>query len=855
MRRATYSRGPAGRRLSLATALALAGLILIVAAAASAGDRGRGTATKVAPQPRQPIDARADDDRVRFRASGNRVVVSSGRLLAGRPDQRLRVRVRGAAGDQLGAYLHPAGRPGRRLAEATGTGPVLTLAGLPADPGRYRLAVERDGERLGSTRIEIVAQSRQLRADPPAGKAVAAKNVRRPQKLSLASGDVNADLYFRGGSQASSDVAIASGDPGRTIAASADVTRPAAVLISEIGLRPGSELRRRIPGRARSKSGPLRTVPVCCAPAVAADPSGDMWAAAATFDGGGPIVVNRIGSGSTSFRSESVALPTAGASQQEKPTVAVDPGGAISVGWVRTTGTSQQVVVSSCDLSGGAAGCDAPDAWSDPVAVNPGGLYASPDLDYGPDGSLYASWWNAGSANAVELDRCAAGEDCSNSASWNERATIDRLDSRGGRPLPLFCPIIAAPGGLVGPSPSVEVGPAGDVHVAYSDLRDNADPSNPSRCTATGSDSTFDSYVASGRAPGELPPTGSGVRLSDDGAGDLNDHFLPAIAVDEDGTVEASFYSTVGDPSGERPHRVYASSRDGGLSFSAPAPVSTDRSRFAGPRSDGVDYGDRQGMDSVGGVTRIVWTDARPLQNNDGDLYGLVPAADSTITESPPEVTENAIEKVSVASQASRIECSLDGRPAFPCNGTVTVGPVPNGNHALRVTATDLLGNPVDRSPEFATWTTRDLEPPETTLTGSPPRKTFEKLITLSFAADEPGASFQCSYDGRRFRICPEPKSVKPSLGRHVFKVRAVDVGGNVDPTPAHTRFKRRPACKQIRNKLKRRRACALERCKEIRRKKKRQRCTKQAKRKFKGAKQGKRGDRNGSRRKGKRSR
>jgi hypothetical protein len=83
-----------------------------------------------------------------------------------------------------------------------------------------------------------------------------------------------------------------------------------------------------------------------------------------------------------------------------------------------------------------------------------------------------------------------------------------------------------------------------------------------------------------------------------------------------------------------------------------------------------------------------------------------------------------------------------------------------------------------------------DTDPPETTLTKQPKAKTKKRKAKLTFAADEAGATFQCSLDGSAFAPCGSAfaKRVKP--GRHVFAVRATDVAGNADPTPATARWK-----------------------------------------------------------------
>lgn len=73
------------------------------------------------------------------------------------------------------------------------------------------------------------------------------------------------------------------------------------------------------------------------------------------------------------------------------------------------------------------------------------------------------------------------------------------------------------------------------------------------------------------------------------------------------------------------------------------------------------------------------------------------------------------------------------------------------------------------------------------------PRRGFARFV---LASSEPGASFRCKLDARRFRSCGPPvryRNLKP--GWHVFEASAVSPAGLVDSSPAIFRFKipRRP--------------------------------------------------------------
>lgn len=80
---------------------------------------------------------------------------------------------------------------------------------------------------------------------------------------------------------------------------------------------------------------------------------------------------------------------------------------------------------------------------------------------------------------------------------------------------------------------------------------------------------------------------------------------------------------------------------------------------------------------------------------------------------------------------------------------------------------------------------------PQTTLKRHPPKRTRDRTPTFRFTSDQAGASFQCRLDGRPFRACRSPFTTRRlSLGRHVFRVRARNSSGQLDPSPAPYAFR-----------------------------------------------------------------
>jgi CSLREA domain-containing protein len=80
---------------------------------------------------------------------------------------------------------------------------------------------------------------------------------------------------------------------------------------------------------------------------------------------------------------------------------------------------------------------------------------------------------------------------------------------------------------------------------------------------------------------------------------------------------------------------------------------------------------------------------------------------------------------------------------------------------------------------------------PETVITGAPKGKTHATTAKFRFSSDMPGSTFECKLDKKPFKKCRAPKKYKGlKPGKHVFKVRATDTQGRVDPVPAKKKFR-----------------------------------------------------------------
>ena len=83
-----------------------------------------------------------------------------------------------------------------------------------------------------------------------------------------------------------------------------------------------------------------------------------------------------------------------------------------------------------------------------------------------------------------------------------------------------------------------------------------------------------------------------------------------------------------------------------------------------------------------------------------------------------------------------------------------------------------------------------DTDPPETTITKKPKKKTKKRRAKFGFASDEPGSSFQCKLDKKEFAPCDPSEVFKVKRRKHKLQVQAVDAAGNLDPTPAEAKWK-----------------------------------------------------------------
>lgn len=80
-------------------------------------------------------------------------------------------------------------------------------------------------------------------------------------------------------------------------------------------------------------------------------------------------------------------------------------------------------------------------------------------------------------------------------------------------------------------------------------------------------------------------------------------------------------------------------------------------------------------------------------------------------------------------------------------------------------------------------------ETPDTSIISGPSGSVTSLNQTFNFGSSEAGGGYECSIDGGAYAACAPPKVYTLSEASHTFKVRATDIAGNVDATPAERTF------------------------------------------------------------------
>jgi hypothetical protein len=159
-------------------------------------------------------------------------------------------------------------------------------------------------------------------------------------------------------------------------------------------------------------------------------------------------------------------------------------------------------------------------------------------------------------------------------------------------------------------------------------------------------------------------------------------------------------------------------------------------------------------------------------------------APDTTIVTAPAAATNSGTATFTFTSNETvTYQINLNGAGFTPATNPHVIAGLLSGAYTVEVRARDAAGN-TDLTPATHAWTV-DLVAPDTTITAGPPAVTASTAASFTFSANET-ATFEARLDGAAFTAVTSPHALTGlAAGAHTFEVRARDVAGNLEPTPA----------------------------------------------------------------------
>jgi large repetitive protein len=193
------------------------------------------------------------------------------------------------------------------------------------------------------------------------------------------------------------------------------------------------------------------------------------------------------------------------------------------------------------------------------------------------------------------------------------------------------------------------------------------------------------------------------------------------------------------------------------------------------------------GTDNVGNTVSIltivkVDTDNPNISlTNPGTPVGGTIALNATASDGTTGVTQVVFQRAT-AGGSTWTTIGSDSSSPYTTNWDTTS--VSDGLYDVRAVATDTAGN---SNTSVVANREVDNTAPNTSIDSSPNNPSNNTTPTFNFSSTESGSSFQCRLDGGSWSACTSPFTLSPALGAgsHTFDVRATDLAGNTDASPA----------------------------------------------------------------------
>ena len=143
-----------------------------------------------------------------------------------------------------------------------------------------------------------------------------------------------------------------------------------------------------------------------------------------------------------------------------------------------------------------------------------------------------------------------------------------------------------------------------------------------------------------------------------------------------------------------------------------------------------------------------------------------------TLTLGVAVTGKTATATFTAAGNTGAVQCSLDGGAAADCTSPKAYAGLSEGNHTIKVTAKDAVGNEGSATRTFVVDTTA----PNVTI-GNP--SVSGTSASVPFSVNEAG-TVTCKLDGGAFASCASPATYSSlAPGAHTIVVRAIDGRGN----------------------------------------------------------------------------